>query len=83
MEILMTVISFTERSTGRTSTSFSEAACRWFGLQWLFDAAAAIAEHVHRQRMIAELYALDDRHLKDIGIARCEIWYRVNHPQER
>jgi len=29
--------------------------------------------------MIAELEALDDRHLKDIGIVRGEIWHRVYH----
>lgn len=79
----MTVISFTERSTGRTSALVFEAASRWFGLQWLFNAAARFAERVHRQRAIAELHALDDRMLSDMGIARCEIWYRVNHPEKR
>ena len=82
----MSAISFTERSAESASRSFSQSestAGRCFGLQWLFDAAAAIAERVQRQRAIAELQALDDCHLKDIGIARCEIWYRVNHPQDR
>ena len=82
----MSVISFTERSVERAAMPFSESessAGRGFVLQWLFDAAARIAEHMRRQRAIAALQALDDRHLRDIGIARCEIWYRVNHPQER
>jgi uncharacterized protein YjiS (DUF1127 family) len=80
MEITMTFISFTERSAESASRTF---AGRWFGWTWLFNAAARFAERVHRNRMIAELQALDDRHLRDIGISRCEIWYRVNHPHER
>ena len=32
--------------------------------------------------MIAELEALDDRHLKDIGIVRGEIWHRVYHREQ-
>jgi len=80
----MSVISFTERSAESASMSFSESESgHGFVLRWLFDAAARIAEHMRRQRAIAALQALDDRHLRDIGIARCEIWYRVNHPQER
>jgi uncharacterized protein YjiS (DUF1127 family) len=82
----MTFISFTERSTGSASTSFSgyvSVAGRRFGLQWLFSAAAGFVERVQRNRAIAELQGLDDQLLKDIGVARCEIWYRVNHPQER
>lgn len=82
----MSVLSFTERCAESASMPFSESessAGRCFGLQWLFDAAGRIVERVQRQRAIAELQALDDRHLKDIGIARCEIWYRVNHPQDR
>ena len=86
LEISMSVLSFTERSVERAAMPFSESessAGRGFVLQWLFDAAARFAEHMRRQRAMAELHALDDYHLKDIGIARCEIWYRVNHPQDR
>lgn len=82
----MSVISFSARSTQNVSSSLLESAMsagRRFGLRRLFDAAAAVVMHVQRQRAIAELQALDDYHLKDIGIARCEIWYRVNHPQDR
>ena len=32
--------------------------------------------------MIAELEALDDRHLKDIGMLRGEIWHRVHHREQ-
>jgi uncharacterized protein YjiS (DUF1127 family) len=86
MEITMTFISITERSTGSASTSFSghmSVAGRRFGLQWLFNVAAGFVERVQRNRAIAELHGLNDQLLKDIGISRCEIWYRVNHPQER
>jgi len=82
----MSVISFHARSAQSVSSSLLESAMstgRGFVLQWLFDAAARFAEHMRRQRAMAELHALDDYHLKDIGIARCEIWYRVNHPQDR
>lgn len=80
----MTVISYAERSTASTSTSFPQGRSvtgRWFPR--LLSAAAGFMERVHRQRMIAELHSLDDYLLKDIGIARCEIWYRVSHPQDR
>ena len=86
LEITMSVISFSTRSTQSVSSSLLESAMstgRGFVLQWLLNAAARIVERVQRQRAIAELQALDDHHLKDIGIARCEIWYRVNHPQDR
>jgi uncharacterized protein YjiS (DUF1127 family) len=43
---------------------------------------ARFAEHRRRQRAIAPLEALDDRMLRDIGLPRCEIWYRVNHPRD-
>ena len=82
MEITMTVIPFTERNA--EGTSFS--ATRSFAgrcLQWLLNTAVRCVDHVRRQRAMAELQALDDRHLRDIGISRSEIWYRVNHPQER
>jgi uncharacterized protein YjiS (DUF1127 family) len=44
--------------------------------------AARFAEHRQKLRMIAELEALDDRHLKDIGIVRGEIWHRVHHREQ-
>jgi uncharacterized protein YjiS (DUF1127 family) len=45
------------------------------------SALARLAEHWRRQRAIAQLQALDDRMLRDIGLPRCEIWYRVHHPR--
>jgi uncharacterized protein YjiS (DUF1127 family) len=62
-----------------TASDFATAAGRWTGLPALMRLAARFAEHRHKQRMIAELEALDDRHLKDIGIVRGEIWHRVHH----
>ena len=79
----MTAISYTERSA---STSFPQTrsfVSRWFGSRWLLNAMARFAERVQRQRAVSELQALDDRLLHDLGVARCEIWYRVNHPQDR
>src|SRR4051812_5571582 len=55
------------------------AAGRWSGLSALARLAARFADYRLKQRMIAELEALDDRHLKDIGIVRGEIWHRVYH----
>jgi uncharacterized protein YjiS (DUF1127 family) len=86
MEITMSVVSSTTLSIRRASAPFFETgifAGRRFGLQWLFNAAARFTEYRRRQRAIAQLQALDDRHLKDMGLVRCEIAYRVNHPQER
>ena len=82
---MISVIPFTARQEENTSASFPEPATfsRAIGFSSLLKLAVNIAESFRRQRMIAELQALDDRHLKDIGIARCEIWYRVNHPNER
>jgi uncharacterized protein YjiS (DUF1127 family) len=62
-----------------TAWDFTTAAGRWTGFSVLARLAARFAEHRDRQRMIAELEALDDRHLKDIGIVRGEIWHRVYH----
>jgi uncharacterized protein YjiS (DUF1127 family) len=62
-----------------TASDLATAAVRWTGLSVLARLAARFAEHRQKQRMIAELEALDDRHLKDIGIVRGEIWHRVNH----
>jgi len=62
-----------------TASDFAAAAGRWTGLAVLSRLAARFAEHRHKRRMIAELEALDDRHLKDIGIVRGEIWHRVYH----
>ena len=62
-----------------TASDFAAAAGRWTGLSVLARLAVRFAEYRHKQRMIAELEALDDRHLKDIGIVRGEIWHRVYH----
>ena len=62
-----------------TFSDFATATARWIGLSLLARLAARFAEHRHKQRMVAELEALDDRHLKDIGIVRGEIWHRVYH----
>src|SRR3954468_20881800 len=62
-----------------TSSDFATAAGRWSGFSALARLAARFAEHRQKQRMIAELEALDDRHLKDIGMVRGEIWHRVYH----
>lgn len=45
--------------------------------------AAQIAENHRKRRAIKHLQALDDRMLKDIGISRCEILYRVHGRQHR
>ena len=65
-----------------TASDFAAAAGRWTGLSVLSRLAARFAEHRHKQRMIAELEALDDRHLRDIGIMRGEIWHRVYHREQ-
>jgi len=41
--------------------------------------ATALAGWRRRQRAYAELYALDDRSLADIGITRSEIPYVLSH----
>jgi uncharacterized protein YjiS (DUF1127 family) len=41
---------------------------------------AAVAGWRQRRRLAAELYALNDRMLKDIGISRWEIEWIVNSP---
>src|SRR5450755_1099399 len=55
-----------------TASDFATAAGCWTGLSVLARLAARFAEHRHKQRMIAELEVLDDRHLRDIGIVRGE-----------
>src|SRR3954462_15699045 len=70
-----------DRAAAATS-AFAAAAGRWTGLSVLARLAARFAEHRHKQRMIAELEALDDRHLKDIGMVRGEIWHRV-YPRDQ
>jgi uncharacterized protein YjiS (DUF1127 family) len=51
---------------------------RWIGLAALSRLAARILEHFRKQRMIADLGALDDRVLKDIGVTRGEIPHLVH-----
>jgi len=67
---------------GATASDFVTFAGRWTGMSALARLAARFAEHRHKLRMIAELEALDDRHLKDIGIVRGEIWHRVHHREQ-
>ena len=62
-----------------TASDFATAVGRWIGLSVLARLVARFAEHRHKQRMIAELEALGDRHFKDIGIVRGEIWHRMYH----
>ena len=68
-----------ERASAPTVSDFCRVVGRWTGLSVLARLTARFAEHRHKQRMIAELEGLDDRHLKDIGIVRGEIWHRVYH----
>jgi uncharacterized protein YjiS (DUF1127 family) len=75
-------ISSSSHRVSATASDFATAAGRWTGLSVLARLAARFAEHRHKQRMIAELEALDDRHLKDIGMVRGEIWHRVYHRDE-
>jgi uncharacterized protein YjiS (DUF1127 family) len=42
--------------------------------------AVSVADWRQRQRAYAELAALDDRSLADIGITRSEIPYMLSHP---
>jgi len=72
-------ISRSGHSVSATASDFAVAAGRWTGLSVLARLAARFAEYRQKQRMIAELEALDDRHLKDIGMVRGEIWHRVYH----
>jgi uncharacterized protein YjiS (DUF1127 family) len=44
---------------------------------------AAMAERRHLRRAYAELSALDDRSLADIGISRSEIAYVLTHSPKR
>ena len=72
-------ISRSSHSVSATASDFAVVAGRWTGLSALARLAARFAEYRKKQRMIAELEALDDRHLKDIGMVRGEIWHRVYH----
>ena len=65
-----------------TASDFVTAAVRLTGMSALARLAARFAEHRQKLRMIAELEALDDRHLKDIGMVRGEIWHRVHHREQ-
>jgi uncharacterized protein YjiS (DUF1127 family) len=48
---------------------------------FLRSIAARFADWRSRQRALAELSALDDRSLADIGITRAEIPYVLDRPQ--
>jgi uncharacterized protein YjiS (DUF1127 family) len=82
---MSTVVHFTARSNGSAPYSLVEflvSVGRRLGMPMLSRAIANFSEWRRKQRAIAQLEALDDYHLRDMGVARCEIWYRVNHPLE-
>jgi|GEM_PF-1202408 uncharacterized protein YjiS (DUF1127 family) len=60
-----------------------------FAVNWLIRAREAFAEWRRRQRAYAELSALDDRALADIGLRRSEIpaivegFYEASRKRER
>jgi uncharacterized protein YjiS (DUF1127 family) len=49
------------------------------GLTWLI---AAIADEVHLRRDMRQLMLMSDHMLKDIGLRRCEIEYRVRYGRD-
>ena len=51
----------------------------WIGLTALSRGAARLMQDCRARRAINDLLALDGRTLKDIGVPRCEIPYRVHH----
>src|SRR5689334_7026686 len=79
MTIATPTIGRPRQRVAATASDLAAAAGRWTGFSVLARLAARFAEHRQKQRMIAELESLDDRHLKDIGIVRGEIWHRVHH----
>lgn len=67
-------------SRRRSETPRSNMAARlgrWTGLARLQRLVVRVAAHRRAERGIADLQALDDCVLKDLGIRRCEIRYRV------
>ena len=82
MTLATHTIGRSRESAAASASDFATAVVRWTGLSALARLAARFAEHRQKQRMIAELEALDDRHLKDIGIVRGEIWHRVHHREQ-
>lgn len=67
-------VSFNSRrwhATGMSSATTRVG--RWIGLPLLSRLAARMAACRRRERGIAELQALDDRFLRDLGITRSEI----------
>jgi uncharacterized protein YjiS (DUF1127 family) len=82
MTLATPIIGRPRECAAATTSDFAAAAGRWTGLSALARFTASFAEHRHKQRMIAELEALDDRNLRDIGMVRGEIWHRVYHREQ-
>jgi len=61
--------------------AFKEAQMLTIFLSAWRSVAARFAEWRRRQQAYAELVALDDRSLADIGITRSEIPYILSHPR--
>ncbi len=57
-------------------------ASRWSGLSLALRVGAKVVEYRFRRRLIAELEALDDHILEDIGLKRREISDYVNRRQK-
>jgi uncharacterized protein YjiS (DUF1127 family) len=68
------------RSQAAQVVEFAALAGHMTGVTRVLETAACCADLWNRKRAVATLQALDDRSLKDIGIARSEIWHLVNHP---
>ena len=82
----MALIDVCSGSLNWSGTRFSESvvlARRWTGFAALSLLAASIVKHRRRkQRMFADLQALDDRVLRDIGVSRGEIRYLAYGSQQ-
>jgi uncharacterized protein YjiS (DUF1127 family) len=85
METKMALIDVCSGSLNWSGTRFSKSvvlARRWTGFAALSLLAASIVKHRRKQRMFADLQALDDRVLRDIGVTRGEIRYLAYGSQQ-